>query len=215
MKYLDPWWFDKSGPNADTNGRKTCKTRKRRLRIPIFLHLPPFHFPVSKNYRTTPHGIILKSAALALFFVVNACAAVTPIPSNHLREGSSDPIEKQLRAEAEHWKAVRHRLGGIGSTGVDCSGFVMMIYDKLFGIHLPRTTEKLARIGSSVPKSRLQPGDLVFFMPGRNNGHVGIYLNNGEFVHASTRRGVTISRMNTPYWRNAYWTSRRVLSTEN
>lgn len=157
----------------------------------------------------------MKLALLTLFLVTTACTAATHIQPDHLRKGSPDKIEAQLRTEVEQWKAVRHRMGGTGCDGVDCSGFVMMIYDKLFGIQLPRTTEKLAHMGFLIPKNRLRPGDLVFFMPGRNNGHVGIYLNNGEFAHVSARRGVTISRMEAPYWRKTYWISRRVLSAEN
>jgi cell wall-associated NlpC family hydrolase len=189
MKYLNPWWFDKNEPQLDIRCRK--------------------------GDRTVQQGMVLNLAVLALFFVTTACATARHDQSNHLPRGSSDRVEEQLRAEAEQWRAVRHRLGGTGCDGIDCSGFVMIIYDKLFGIQLPRTTQKLAHIGSLVPKSKLQPGDLVFFMPTRNKGHVGIYLNNGEFVHASTRKGVTISHMDSPYWRNAYWLSRRVLPAGN
>ena len=56
----------------------------------------------------------------------------------------------------------------------------------------------------------LLPGDLVFFHPPNKIRHVGIYLGRGEFAHASTSTGVTISQMNSTYWRNAYWTARRV-----
>jgi len=120
-------------------------------------------------------------------------------------------IEPRLRAEAEAWENTPHVLGGNDKEGIDCSGFVVLVNQKLFGIELPRTSEDQVRIGTPVSRRRLQAGDLVFFMPSSKNPHVGIYLSHGEFVHVSTSRGVMISNVNDPYWRNYYWTARRIL----
>jgi cell wall-associated NlpC family hydrolase len=121
-------------------------------------------------------------------------------------------IYNRLYREVIQWEGTPHLMGGTSRHGVDCSGFVMTLYRKLFDVRLPRTTKDQVRVGKWVPVEALQPGDLVFFHPPRKVRHVGIYLGDGRFVHVSAIRGVTISNLDTPYYRNAYWTARRVLS---
>jgi cell wall-associated NlpC family hydrolase len=101
-------------------------------------------------------------------------------------------------------------MGGTRKSGVDCSGFVQRIFNDLFNITLPRSTALQVQTGIAVSIRHLRPGDLVFFHPPDKVRHVGIYLGRGEFVHASTSKGVTISRLNAAYWRNSYWTARRI-----
>jgi cell wall-associated NlpC family hydrolase len=107
---------------------------------------------------------------------------------------------------------VPYRLGGISRQGIDCSAFVQILYRDALGLDLPRTTADQVEIGASVPAHELLPGDLVFFRPYNRNRHVGVYLSRGEFVHASTSNGVMISRLDEPYWKDHYWTARRILS---
>ncbi|MDJ0991128.1 MAG: NlpC/P60 family protein, partial [Desulfobacterales bacterium] len=76
---------------------------------------------------------------------------------------------------------------------------------------LPRTTGALARSGRPTALNDLAPGDLVLFRPPGSKQHVGIYLGRNEFVHASTTRGVMISRLDEHYWRRSFWKARRVL----
>jgi hypothetical protein len=66
-------------------------------------------------------------------------------------------------------------------------------------------------VGTEVRRSQLQPGDLVFFRPSRKDRHVGVYLSNGEFVHASASSGVTVSSLDDRYWKRTWWQARRVL----
>jgi cell wall-associated NlpC family hydrolase len=101
-------------------------------------------------------------------------------------------------------------MGGNNRSGIDCSGFVRRIFKDLFNVRLPRSTALQVNTGCKVSKDQLKAGDLVFFHPPNKIRHVGIYLGRGEFAHASTSKGVTISRLNTTYWRKAYWTARRV-----
>ncbi len=116
-----------------------------------------------------------------------------------------------LRAEVDRWIGTPHRLGGLDHRGVDCSGFVFRVYQAVYGIDLPRVTEAQVRVGAEVPRRALQPGDLVFFRLSRKSRHVGIYLHDGAFAHASSSRGVMISRLDEPYWQRRYWTARRLL----
>jgi len=108
---------------------------------------------------------------------------------------------------------VRYKMGGLSRNGVDCSGFVYRLYKDGLGIKLPRSTELQSQLGEHVSKSQLKVGDLVFFKTGGlfKSRHVGIYAGGNQFIHASTSRGVMKSSLNTPYWREAYWQSKRIL----
>jgi peptidoglycan DL-endopeptidase LytE len=93
-----------------------------------------------------------------------------------------------------------YRLGGSSVKGLDCSGFVKKIY-QFFNIDLPRTAFEQSHLGLRVARNELIEGDLLFFDTRRKLGHVGIYIGNNEFVHASSRkRGVRIDNLNTPYF---------------
>jgi len=102
-------------------------------------------------------------------------------------------------------------MGGTGRNGFDCSGFVKVVYRNVFDIELPRTTNGQVKRGKSVRFNELQPGDLVFFRPPEYARHVGIYLSQSKFVHASKKKGVSVSRIDGTYWGRYYWTARRIL----
>jgi cell wall-associated NlpC family hydrolase len=152
-------------------------------------------------------------AVAALIFIVS-CAHHRKESDDDLREANRTPgqIQKQLEVEYQRWQGTRHRMGGSSPSGVDCSGFVKAVYKNIFKMDLPRTTKAQATLGRSVKKTDLQAGDLVFFKPPSYPRHVGIYLSNSEFVHASKTKGVTISRMAPYYWDKYFWTARRLLT---
>lgn len=143
-----------------------------------------------------------------------ACACATSPPSIVRPVASSDnnnnPVSQSLRAEIDSWLGTPHHLGGMSRRGIDCSGLVVVVYDTLFDLQLPRTTAGLIQTGQRVDKNNLKGGDLVFFKPEYKSRHVGIYLGHGEFAHASTSRGVIISRLDEAFWRDCYVTGRRV-----
>jgi cell wall-associated NlpC family hydrolase len=120
-------------------------------------------------------------------------------------------IEQRILDQYQRWKGTRHRLGGTGSKGIDCSGFVTAVYRDAFNINLPRTTQAQVHQGKSVSLNELQPGDLVFFKPPDYPRHVGIYLNRSKFVHASKSKGVTISKIDENYWGKYFWTAKRII----
>jgi len=152
-------------------------------------------------------------AVAALLFIVS-CAHHHKESDDGLRETNRAPgqIQKQLETEYQRWQGTRHRMGGSSRSGVDCSGFVKAVYKNIFMMDLPRTTQAQATIGRPVKKPDLQAGDLVFFKPPSYPRHVGIYLSNSEFIHASKTKGVTISRMDPNYWDKYFWTARRLLT---
>jgi len=155
-------------------------------------------------------SIIIVLKIFITFVIMTGCASSYQTIQDS-SEAYKNDIEQMLREEVKLWTATPHRMGGTSSSGADCSGFVMIVFDKLFGITLPRDTINQAMAGVVVDKKELKPGDLVFFKPPRISRHVGIYINSGEFAHTSARKGITISRIDDPNWKKYYWTSRRIL----
>ena len=103
------------------------------------------------------------------------------------------------------WECVPYRYGGTTRTGVDCSGFVGVLYKEVYNKQIPRTTKELSSTAKTLPKSNLQEGDLVFFdIDGKKNTHVGVYLKDGDFVHASTSKGVIVSSLENPYYQRSF-----------
>ena len=94
----------------------------------------------------------------------------------------------------------RYRYGGTTKSGIDCSAFVQAIYLSAFAVSLPRTARDQYRNSQIVSATQMKTGDLVFFNTTGGISHVGIYLQNNKFVHASTSYGVTISDMFDPYY---------------
>ena len=158
---------------------------------------------------------------LAMSVLVTSCSAAQKqppavYPDPRLAVKTADhpqvnSIEQRILDQYQRWKGTRHRLGGTGSQGIDCSGFVTAVYRDAFNINLPRTTQAQVHKGKSVSLNELQPGDLVFFKPPDYPRHVGIYLNRSKFVHASKSKGVTISKIDEYYWGKYFWTAKRII----
>ncbi len=102
--------------------------------------------------------------------------------------------------------------GGVGPNSFDCSGFTQYVYKK-FGINLSHSASAQANIGTTVSKSDLQLGDMVFFSQGGSSiGHVGIFVGNNSFIHAANpQKGVVITSLADGYYTSNYKTSKRVL----
>lgn len=109
-----------------------------------------------------------------------------------------------------------YRLGGTSpQTGLDCSGFVGHVYKQITGVLLPRDSRMISETAQPLDLAELQPGDLVFFNTlNRAYSHVGIYLGDDRFVHASSSRtgGVMVSNLGDRYWRQRFDGARRVVS---
>ena len=155
------------------------------------------------------------TTALFLAVIISGCGTTTPqqvarpmpvaIPAE-----ANDQIKQALYAQYREWRGTPYEYGGLSRTGIDCSGFVYLTLQDRFGSNVPRTTAAQADSGRVVPHSAWQPGDLVFFQTGHRKHHVGIYVENGYFLHASASEGVTLSSLETPYWKSRYWTTRRL-----
>lgn len=110
----------------------------------------------------------------------------------------------------DEWEGTPYRLGGTKKSGIDCSAFVQKAFIEAYQMSLPRTTRQQSKQGVEMSWSDAQQGDLVFFKTRRSTYHVGIYLGNKQFMHASTSKGVIISRIDNPYWASKFWQVRRV-----
>ena len=126
------------------------------------------------------------------------------------RHGDGVAARSALYAQYRDWEGTRYRYGGMSRRGVDCSGFVALTFRERFDRDLPRSTVAQARQGREVRADQLSAGDLVFFRTGRSQLHVGIYVEDRRFLHASTREGVTLSNLDQPYWRSRFLHARRL-----
>ena len=149
---------------------------------------------------------------LLSLLVLNACSLPVPQPPDRQSLTVHSPLKQQLYQQYSEWKGTKYQLGGVSKQGIDCSAFMQETFRSRLGIELPRTTILQSRRGQAVRRDQLLSGDLVFFKTGRRVRHVGVYLEEGRFLHASTSKGVTISRLDNPYWRDRFWQARRLIS---
>lgn len=136
---------------------------------------------------------------------------MTPVPGTQMEFGDGNAAYK-LVSFAMSQLGTRYRRGGEDpATGFDCSGFTSWAFSAL-GVDLPRTSQSQFLEGRKVAKSQLQTGDLVFFKrKKRRISHVGIYLENGKFIHSSSPGDtVKISRLDEPVWSRQWAGARRV-----
>ena len=105
-----------------------------------------------------------------------------------------------LFAEIDKWQGTRYRYGGATEKGIDCSAYTGTLVHHVFGLVLPRTAREQFANCIKLDKEEMLQGDLVFFNTRGGISHVGMYLGNGYFTHASTSIGVTISNLSEDYW---------------
>lgn len=104
----------------------------------------------------------------------------------------------------EDWWGTRYRYGGTTKKGIDCSAFASTLLNETYSVSLPRTARDQYAQSEKISRDNLQEGDLVFFNTRGGVSHVGVYLNNGYFVHSSVSSGVTISSLNDDYYNRKY-----------
>ncbi len=129
-------------------------------------------------------------------------------------EGIGKNLADEITAEAKRWIGTPYRHGKQKRrSGTDCSGMVMVIYEEKTGVRLPRRSSDQQKFCKKIDKDDLAPGDLVFFSPSKRGGrvsHVGIYIGRGEFIHASSSKGVMVSRLDQKYFVTHFHSAGRV-----
>ncbi len=122
----------------------------------------------------------------------------------------STTLAVNLTRNAMRFLGVPYAFGGTNSSGFDCSGYVQHVFAML-GFQIPRTADAQFYAGKSI-RGSMVPGDLVFFATYTSGpSHVGIYLGNDRFVHASSSRGVTVSSLHEAYWSARYIGAKRLI----
>ena len=179
---------------ARTTSAPARKRRPRRPPAPISrcgasnpatepLRRAESHLTGSRLVRRFADGILHRSAALAVTLTRNAM----------------------------RFLGVPYVFGGTSSSGFDCSGYVQHVFAML-GYHIPRTADAQFDAGKRVTGATIAPGDLVFFQTyAAGPSHVGIYLGNDRFVHASSSHGVTVSSLHESYWSARYLGAKRLI----
>lgn len=125
----------------------------------------------------------------------------------------SSPIKLSMLTSINRYKGVPYKWGGDTMRGMDCSGFTMKVYEESARTTIPHHAASQYKLGTKISRKRLKFGDLVFFRDIESKGvsHVGIYVGNDNFVHASLSKGVVTSSMNQPYYKKRYVSARRLL----
>ena len=160
-----------------------------------------------------------KLVRMMLVGLLASLIGCSSVPQNAPQPERESPLvtveqmqQQALMAVYQEWEGVPYRLGGSSKKGIDCSAFVSMAYANIMGLTLPRTVGEQRHLGVDVARDQLQSGDLVFFKTGRSTLHVGIYLSQNQFLHASTSQGVIISSLNNSYWATRYKMAKRLVS---
>jgi len=162
-------------------------------------------------------------ASIGIFII--ACAPLRPLAPDAYISTKNNSTKKWQDSQnitgISEWDAVLlpwlgtpYVYGGNTKNGTDCSGFVSSVYMEKEKMSVPRTTKDGFKMGKSVDRSSLVVGDLVFFSKqgnGNNVNHVGIYVGDGNFMHASTSLGVTITPLDDSHWKSLYLGARRYL----
>lgn len=144
---------------------------------------------------------VTKSTTTSKKKVVNTPANLTEI-SKLLNVNESQLKNKSLYHFIVDWYGTPYKFGGNNQNGIDCSGFTNILFNEIYNIQLPRISRDIAEKVKRKYTKDLKEGDLVFFSFGNTGvvNHVGVYLHNNNFVHASTSRGVIISNLSEPYY---------------
>jgi len=132
--------------------------------------------------------------------IVKASASIALKYADLMGVNKSDIVNGRLYTFIDDWYGTPYHFGGQDKEGIDCSGFVQLLQQQVYGITLPRMTSQQVTVIKRKYEEELQEGDLVFWdYDGKKFSHVGVYLQNGYVVHASTSKGVIIVKLHDPY----------------
>ncbi len=175
-------------------------------------------WPAYHRARSAIHTVMATGAFL-LTGIVHAEKIQASEPAGDIQTqfSSTQNSIQNLLSYARNYEGVPYRRGGTTpGTGFDCSGFVRYVFDRAEGVSLPHHSGSISQVGNPVALDGLKPGDLVFFyLLQKTVSHVGIYLGNDQFIHASSNRSgsVVVSSLKENYWAKHYISARRVDTT--
>ena len=158
----------------------------------------------------------LKVMGVMLITLAGCAGTHTPSDFSTLPSTAKQPVtavQEGVIRTALSLLGTPYHFGGTTPEGFDCTGFVGYVYRNSAGMALPRESHDLVRAGKHVPAAELLPADIVYFKIERQKPlHVGIYLGDGKFIHAPSRRGkVNIQNLGQDYWKSRYLGARRIV----
>jgi cell wall-associated NlpC family hydrolase len=164
------------------------------LKIVLLFALCSFLFPACKPKQILTDASSARNKPVVSGNVRERYAALLNVPKRELKN-------EKLYKFIDEWMGVPYVSGGMNKDGVDCSGFTTVLEKEIFDNNLPRTAKQMAENVKRKYEEELKEGDLVFFdLSGQKFSHVGVYLHNNKFVHASTSKGVIISDLKDPWY---------------
>lgn len=116
-------------------------------------------------------------------------------------KANPDSAVCKIQPFINEWYKTPYKFGGTSKSGIDCSAFVKNLYKSVFDIDLPRTCKQQIKNITKITQDQLEAGSIIFFKMGQGVWHVGVYLENGLFVHSGSSTGVFISSLDSPYWK--------------
>lgn len=117
----------------------------------------------------------------------------------------------KLYTFVDEWYAVPYKYAGLDKNGIDCSGLASKLYEAVYGLKISRASRDIYAACKELDAGELKEGDFVFFkIESKNVSHVGVYLTNNKFVHASTKRGVIINDLNEAYYKKYFYKGGRL-----
>ena len=172
----------------------------------VLVVLIAFNFASCKHQQTVAKSSDSKSTKTA-----SSSSSLKKQYATKLGVSESDIKNETLYQFISEWQGVPYKYAGKDKAGIDCSGLTSTLYLKVYKKTISSNTKDLVGEVKKISESDLKEGDLVFFNTnGKSVSHVGVYLQNHKFVHASTKKGVMISDMNEPYFKQTYVRSGRV-----
>lgn len=155
------------------------------------------------------HKSFLLTCILAVSFLFSTLIPIEQTSAQPAWEQKADKVISVAKANLNK----KYKAGGTGPNEFDCSGFTKYVYKKAINLDLPRTSRDQATVGTTVSKSNIRKGDLLFFKTnGQNISHVAIYMGNGKMIHArNERHNITIDNINDSYWKRTYVHAKRVI----
>ena len=197
----------KKSTSAATVGEKTeKKTRNPKFLDNIRIN-PAAHTAVAKADKKTEKNTASGTSSISVIESCNVLQFKYSILIN-------TPVELlsnyKLLQFIDEWYGTPYRFGGSTKTGVDCSAFTSFLLTNVYGVTIPRTSKEQFDVSQRIDKNELQEGDLVFFNSKGRINHVGVYVGNNKFAHASTSSGVMISDLDEAYFSKRYAGSGRV-----
>jgi probable lipoprotein NlpC len=125
--------------------------------------------------------------------VADKYAAILGVEKSDIQNG-------RLYDFVDDWMGTPYRFGGQDRDGIDCSGLAQLLEQQVYNVNIPRSTSQQITVIKRKYEEELVEGDLLFFdYDGKKFSHVGVYLQNGYYVHASSSKGVTITKLHDPY----------------